>query len=294
MWTEAELFRQAPMADRPKPQNVDEKTVRGFGAEWAAFDQTKLDPDEQQRLFSGYFSCFPFEGLPVNAEGFDLGCGSGRWAILVAPKVGLLHCIDPAPEALNVARRRLQDYPNVRLHLATADDMPVEDSSQDFGYSLGVLHHVPDTLAALRKCVEKLKPGAPFLLYLYYRFENRPIWFALLWRTTDIGRRVISRLPFSIRRAITTAVAAGVYFPLARTAKILEARGRNVTNLPLSAYRNASFYTMRTDALDRFGTRLEQRFTKDEIRALMEEAGLERIVFRDAEPYWVACGYRRT
>lgn len=281
------------MHSQPAAPNVDEKTVEGFGREWAAFDQTTLDPDEHRRLFSAYFSCFPLDALSPAAEGFDLGCGSGRWAALLAPKVGVLHCIDPAPPALEVARQRLAGEPGVRFHLATADDIPLPDGSQDFGYSLGVLHHVPDTAAALYKCTAKLKPGAPFLLYLYYRFDNRPVWYAWLWRTTDLARRVVSRLPFPLRRGVTTAIAAGVYFPLARTAKTLERVGRNVSNLPLSAYRDASFYTMRTDALDRFGTRLEQRFTKEEMRALMESAGLERIVFRESEPFWVACGYRR-
>jgi 2-polyprenyl-3-methyl-5-hydroxy-6-metoxy-1,4-benzoquinol methylase len=32
---------------------------------------------------------------------------------------------------------------------------------------LGVLHHIPDTAAAMRDCVRKLKLGAPFLFYLY-------------------------------------------------------------------------------------------------------------------------------
>ena len=49
-----------------------------------------------------------------------------------------------------------------------------------------------------------------------------------------------------------------------------------VDNMPLSAYRERSFYVMRTDALDRFGTRLEQRFTREQIRSMMHEAGLER------------------
>lgn len=281
------------MHSQPMRRNVDQKTVEGFGREWAAFDQTTLDPEEHRRLFAAYFSCFPLKALPKQAEGFDLGCGSGRWAALLAPHVGVLHCIDPAPAALDVAQKRLAGAKQVRYHLATADDIPLRDGSQDFGYSLGVLHHVPDTAAALRSCIEKLKPGAPFLLYLYYRFDNRPWWFTLLWRMTDLARHIISRLPFPIRRAVTTAVAAGVYFPLARMANIFERAGWNVSNLPLSAYRNASFYTMRTDALDRFGTRLERRFTRDEMRALMEASGLEQIVFREAEPYWVACGYRR-
>jgi hypothetical protein len=50
---------------------------------------------------------------------------------------------------------------------------------------------------------------------------------------------------------------------------------------------------MRTDALDRFGTSLEQRFTRAEIQRMMEAAGLERVSFRDGAPYWCAVGYRK-
>ena len=47
------------------------------------------------------------------------------------------------------------------------------------------------------------------------------------------------------------------------------------------------------DALDRFGTRLEKRFTKAQIERMMAEAGLERIAFGDGEPFWCALGYKR-
>ena len=50
---------------------------------------------------------------------------------------------------------------------------------------------------------------------------------------------------------------------------------------------------MRTDALDRFGTKLEKRFTKAKIRQMMEHAGLEKIVFSDYAPYWCAVGYKK-
>ena len=49
---------------------------------------------------------------------------------------------------------------------------------------------------------------------------------------------------------------------------------------------------MRTDALDRFGTRLEKRFTKNQISKMMEEAGLENILFSDLKPYWHVVGYK--
>jgi hypothetical protein len=163
----------------------------------------------------------------------------------------------------------------------------------DFGYSLGVLHHVPDTAAGLRACVTRLKPGAPFVLYLYYAFDNRPAWFRAIWRVSDAFRQGISRMPMPLRYAFSQGIAATVYWPLARTAAVAERLGADVAAFPLSFYRDRSFYTMRTDALDRFGTRLEQRFTQAEMRSLMEAAGLERIRFSDRAPFWCAIGHKR-
>ena len=272
--------------------NIDHQTVEGFGQEWAAYDQTSLAGAEYERLFDAYFHLFPWDRLPSGAQGFDLGCGSGRWAAKVARRVGTLHCIDPAGEALNVARRRWAGCPAVQFHQAAADTIPLADASQDFGYSLGVLHHVPDTVKALADCVRKLKPGAPFLLYLYYALDDRPAWFRALWRVSDAARQVVHRLPFPIRKGVTTILAAGVYWPLARGARLASRAGLDIPNMPLSAYRDTSFYTMRTDALDRFGTKLEQRFSRGKIASMMTDAGLTDLRFSDREPYWVALGFR--
>jgi SAM-dependent methyltransferase len=271
--------------------NIDPKTVTGFGHEWSRFDQGRLG-EEALDFFGRYFRLFPWSSLPPRAAGFDLGCGSGRWARLVAPRVGTLHCIDPSAEALAVAETQLGTIPNIVFHRASVDEIPLEDGSMDFGYSLGVLHHVPDTARGIKSCVAKLKPGAPFLVYLYYAFENRPAWFRTLWRLSDVGRQVISRLPAWPRALTTDAIAATVYFPLARSAAALEKVGIDVDTFPLSSYRHRSFYTMRTDALDRFGTRLEQRFTQPEIREMMERAGLVDIAFGSEFPYWCAVGRR--
>jgi ubiquinone/menaquinone biosynthesis C-methylase UbiE len=272
--------------------NIDPKTVAGFGEEWDSYDQTSLSDDEWRMLFDRYFAIFPWKNLPANAEGFDLGCGSGRWAVGAIDRVGTLHCIDPSDKALAVARRRLADRPGARFHHASVDAIPLADDSQDFGYSLGVLHHIPDTAAAMRDCVRKLKPGAPFLVYLYYRFDNRPAWFKAVWKVSDVLRQGIATTPFPLRKAITTVIAATIYWPLARGAALVEKLGANPDAIPLAPYRTNSFYSMRTDALDRFGTRLEQRFTRAEIEVMMNNAGLTDIRFSDEIPYWVACGVK--
>ncbi len=269
--------------------NIDQGTVDSFGDEWARFDQAALPEAESRAIFERYFSVFPWETLPADAIGFDMGCGSGRWARWVAPRVGTLHCIDPSG-ALDIARRNLAGAPNVVFHQGGVDDGCIAPSSQDFGYSLGVLHHIPDTTAALRACVELLKPGAPFQLYLYYAFDNRSATFRMIWRASELIRATVSALPPALKQLAAEVLAVTVYFPLARSAALLEKLGMGVSWIPLSFYRDKSFYTMRTDSRDRFGTPLEQRFTRVEIEKMMTSAGLGEIVFSDTEPYWCAVG----
>ena len=273
--------------------NVDLKTVEGFGEEWSRFDQTGMSETELAEQFERYFAVFPFERLPAGAEGFDLGCGSGRWAKLMAERVGRLHCIDASAEALAVAKKNLALAGNVEFHNASVAEIPLDDDSMDFGYSLGVLHHIPDTAEGIRSCVRKIKPGAPFLVYLYYAFDNRPAWFRGVWKFSELFRRTISVMPFGLKKVVTDGIAVTVYFPLAKIAALLEKTGANVESFPLSVYRHHSFYTMRTDALDRFGTRLEQRFTRAEITEMMTKAGLENIEFSDGFPFWCAVGFKK-
>lgn len=276
-----------------RSQNLDQATVNGFGDEWSKFDQSDLSDYDKTTLYNRYFSIFPFKRLAPGSRGFDMGAGSGRWAQVVADRVGHLHLIDASDKALGVAQRNLSAKSNCSFHHASVEAMPIADSSMDFGYSLGVLHHLPNTQDALNSCVRKLKPGAPFLLYLYYRFDNRPFWFRWIWRTSDVFRRMIAWLPFGLRARACDLIAVAVYWPLARLAFGLEKLGMMPSHFPLSSYRHLSLYSMRTDALDRFGTRLEQRFTRVEIDNMMRSAGLTAIQFSEEEPFWCAIGYKQ-
>ena len=273
-----------------RTRNVDYATVAGFGDEWSRFDQSHASPEELQRAFDSYFAVFPWSSLPPYARGLDVGCGSGRWARFVAPRVGHLDCVDASPSALDVARRNLSLEKNVTLTVGAAGSLPFEGDCMDFVYSLGVLHHVPDTLMGLRDCVRVLKRGAPFLVYLYYSFDNRPSWYRNLWQASDLVRRVVSRLPDRTRHIVTDCLAAGVYWPLARAALAGEKLGVDVSLMPLSSYRRHTFYIMRNDALDRFGTRLEKRFSRLEIESMMRESGLRDVRFHEGIPYWCAVG----
>ena len=271
--------------------NKDKKVIEDFGDEWTKFDYVALDEEKLEENFHQYFDIFPWDILPKDAIGFDMGCGSGRWAKFVAPKVNTLNCIEPS-NAINVAKNNLRSHKNVKFYRETTEDCTISPCSQDFGYCLGVLHHIPNTQNALNDCIKLLKPRAPILLYLYYDFENKPFWFKTIWKVSDYIRKSVSILPKPLKHLICTMIALAIYFPLSRIAYMVEKLGFNVENIPLSDYRAKPFYQCKNDALDRFGTRLEQRFSKAKITAMLTKAGCTKIEFSPNTPYWCCLAFK--
>lgn len=273
-------------------RNVDKAVVEDFGNEWESYDYSQQGDAETRKVFDQYFTIFPFDELPPRAEGFDMGCGSGRWAKFVAARVGKLNCIDPSPKSIKVARENTREHCNVFFEVGSVSDNGLNDGSQDFGYCLGVLHHIPDTEQGIRDCARLLKRDAPFLIYLYYSLDNKPAWFRFIWKISNLFRLLISSLPFPAKKAITKLIAATVYWPLAKLSLLFERVALPYANIPLSDYRHKNFYIMSTDALDRFGTKLEKRFSRREIEDMLVANGFKECRFSEETPYWVCVAYK--
>ena len=271
-----------------KSQGIGKKVISDFGNEWNEFDQSALTKDELKKLFDRYFHIFPKNKLNKKSIGFDLGCGSGRWAKFVAPKVKKLNCIDPSKLAIKVAKKNLSEQHNVKFVNSNISKNILNKNSQDFGYCLGVLHHIEDTLKGLRFSNRILKKNAPYLIYLYYNFDNRGFIYRSIWKVSNLFRLIISKLPFKVKKVVTDLIAILIYYPLAKYSMMLSYLGMNSEVLPLSFYKNESLYTMRTDSLDRFGTKLEKRFSKKEITKLLNKTGFKDVEFSNKMPYWVA------
>lgn len=271
--------------------NTDVDVIESFGEEWNYYKQN--DSNDLTSAFNQYFHIFPKNFFNKDKIGFDMGCGSGRWAKFISPKVKILNCIEPSEKAISVARKNLKNNKNCIFESACSNTNSIKNESQDFGYCLGVLHHTPDPQSGLNSCVLKLKKGAPFLIYLYYKFDNRPKWYYFIWLITIIPRKLITKLPFKAKLITSKLIAITIYLPLAKISKVLNKIGLNVHNIPLSDYKDKSFYFMKTDSFDRFATKIEKRFTKDEIQKMMRNAGLHKIKFSKTAPYWVCLGYKK-
>ncbi len=272
-------------------ENIDPSVVHSFGEEWKKFH--KFSEEEIEKAGKMYFDIINDSMVNKNTYGIDIGCGTGRWTKYLSSRIGFMEAIDPS-EAIFSANKLLGDIDNVRLSIASTDNIPFNDNTFDFAMSIGVLHHIPNTQLAMSDCVKKVKIGGHFYTYLYYNLDNRgPVFKAILSLVNPI-RKIISVLPSFIKKTICDLIAILFYMPFVLLGRLLTGIGLHnlASKLPLSLYQNQSFFVIRNDALDRFGTSLEQRFSKAEIIKMMENAGLGNIVVSENLPYWHAVGKR--
>jgi SAM-dependent methyltransferase len=273
--------------------NLDKTTVDSFGEEWKSFHG--FSHKDLQWLGDKYFDVVTSAMLNNTMKVIDIGCGSGRIIKYLKGRYGHITGIDPS-KAIFVANELIGREDAVELIQTSTDNIPFPDNYFDFGYSLGVLHHIPDTAKALNDCIKKIRPGGYFLLYLYYSLDNKPFYFRIFFFLSNLVRRVVSKMPLKLKKISCDILAVILYLPfvgLCRFFKFLRIPERIRKNVPLQSYESQSFYLIRNDSLDRFGTPLEQRFSKKQMQKMMENAGLTDIVFSTDIPYWHAVGRKK-
>ena len=134
-----------------------------------------------------------------HADIVEIGCGQGTDAITMCtllPASGSYLGIDlseaslaAARSAVEEVRERLQVIP--RFQQGNAENLPFEDSSLECVYSMGVLHHTPDTEKAINEIHRTLRPGGRAYLFLYRRWGPKVLAAHLLrFVQRQIGRLI--------------------------------------------------------------------------------------------------------
>ena len=278
------------MKNRKKSLNIDHEVVDHFGREWAKYNYLNgIASEALDKQFIAYTS-------PINLEEFDsksstaadFGAGSGRWAERLAPFFYKVYALDPSAAAVQVMAEKFSRDSKVQVLHEDVEGNSISENSLDLAISLGVLHHIPDTSQAILDVGEKIKSGGVFLCYLYYKVEDKPLYYRAIFSLTNVVRYLISRMPHALRMLIAKLIAFSIYLPLARFSRFYLSRGKDISNIPLHHYANMPFVMLENDALDRFGTRLEQRFNKAEIEEMLASANFDitTLKFSEVEPFW--------
>lgn len=270
-------------------KNIDASVVENFGEEWLKFKD--YSDNEIRSAGNMYFDILNDQIVNKSTYGLDIGCGTGRWTKFLSDKIGFIEAIDPS-DSIFAAAELLKNVENVRLAKASIENIPFDDETFDFVMSIGVLHHIPDTQAAMKDCVKKVKKNGYFFCYLYYNLETKNFIYHFLFWISNTVRIIVSQFPSTLRKVTCDMLAVVFYMPFVLVGRFLNNIGlkKIAKKLPLYDYVDKTFFVIRNDSLDRFGTNLEQRFSKEEVIQMMKNCGLSDIVVSPSSPFYHAVG----
>ena len=236
-----------------------------FGYQWTTFARTQLDSANgttQSRdafLEKTSLSLDHFEGKTV----LDVGCGMGRYAEVVAQAGARVVGVDLSA-AVEAASANLSRFENVSVVQADVFSLPFAHESFDFIYSIGVLHHTPDTRGAFLSLARFVKPGGQVAVWLYHERLRWYLWTSRIYRlvTTRLGKERLLRL-------CRIAGPLGALERKGKAGKILQ------WFLPVSGHPDSQWRVL--DTFDWYSPKYQWTHSDEEVKDWFREAGFREI-----------------
>ena len=253
-----------PTATHDIPSSLDERTERGspgrFGYSWHIFNEILPVHEEQFRRWTAPLPPDAWKGQDI----LDVGCGIGRntyWPMLWGVRSAL--AIDLDERSLAAARRNLASFPDARVERRSAYEIG-EENRFDIVYSIGVIHHLDDPLAAVKQMVGAAKPGGVVLIWLYGRENNDWLirWF------NPLRQALFAKAPLGLVYALAIPLATVLWIALRIFPFRLEY---------FRLIRRFSFRHLLAIVFDHMIPRIAHYYTQAEALNLLRDAGLEGV-----------------
>jgi len=245
------------------PRFVDsELYVQNFGFEWNVHAGTQLDSEgsdeseEAFRLKTGF--------TPEMLAGkllLDVGCGMGRYSDVASRWGATVVGIDLS-RAVEAAQRNVGRRPRVHIAQANIFELPFREGTFDFIFSLGVLHHTPNTKAAFDCLPKLLRGGGSIAIWLYSSYGG--------WRPSELYRMVTPRLPKRLLHSLTY-IAVPLYY-----IHKIPVLGPLLSFLtPISHHPKAKWRIL--DTFDWYSPKYQWKHTYEEVFPWFEQHGLTDV-----------------
>jgi ubiquinone/menaquinone biosynthesis C-methylase UbiE len=105
-------------------------------------------------------------GLETGARVLEVGCGTGKLTELLAARGLTVDAVDPGPNMIEAARRRVGDGAPVRFHVARFEDVDLPTNAYAAVFSATAFHWI-DPAVAWHKSASHLEPGGLIALLMH-------------------------------------------------------------------------------------------------------------------------------
>lgn len=253
-------------------------TRDSFGFEWLRYEVTGFE--ENERFFRRHTGLDPAE--LAGKRVLDAGCGMGRFLEVAASAGAEVVGLDLS-RAVERARRETRHGERAQFVQGDILNPPFAPESFDVVFSIGVLHHTPDTRRAFRALVPLLKPGGRIAIWVYRTFQPEVAVapykraFAFLAQLASDGTRLVTtRLPHRVLHYLCyAAVPLGALHRAIARHRVLKYLLWPLLLPPVSIH--PDWKVRVCDTFDWLSPRFQWKHTTREVAGWFAEAGLEEI-----------------
>lgn len=297
-------FRPSLPGDARSFEQLHRLTARAFGYEWNTYRVTShaedcvtlfwltgADPALYDKLpVRDVFTFYPTSEDVQKVDGsqlagqtvLDIGCGMGKYLAVVSEYAKMVVGLDLS-EALVRAQALTRERPNVHLVQGNILAPPLQADCADFAYSVGVLHHTPDTHAAFLRSASLVRPGGQLAVWLYpQEREPNPYSDWVHWVQDDLVRPITCHLPPRLLRMVC-AILGRLTFVRDRAAARYQATGSRLA-YQIAKYTGAVTVGQHRDPeiaaflnFDWYSPQYRSYHTEEEVAAWYHEAGFSDV-----------------
>ncbi|MDD5255359.1 MAG: class I SAM-dependent methyltransferase [Candidatus Omnitrophica bacterium] len=162
--------------------DVSKKTIQDFWTRnvpgWDVFSK-KYSPEDKRFYLEADAHRYRYDDyIPALIDSFaaaglsvlEIGCGLGTDSRTIAAKGCSVTSLDLSPSNVSFTMKGMKLFGlKGRGVCADAEKLPFKDASFDLVYSFGVLHHTPNTRAAIREIQRVLRPKGRCVVMLYHK-----------------------------------------------------------------------------------------------------------------------------
>lgn len=249
-----------------------------FGISWKEF--SRYDEKYRNQFFDWLNPVAP--SFLRNKTILECGCGKGRHTRIVAESMAKNVVAVDIGDAIEIAYAQVGKLPNVHFVQADIANMPLRQVF-DFGYSVGVLHHMDSPEGGFKSLASKVKPDGSICVWVY-GFENN--WW-IVNIVTPLRKAVTSKLPTYVLKTLTALLTVAVYLYSKLIARPWHALRKTNEWLPRVFYEDYLSYIAQFDfqeihniVFDHLVAPVAEYLKREEVESWFKKVGIAHPVMR--------------